>query len=95
MSKRIIIHSHARPDKIEQARAALIKIMEPIRADPECLDFRVFQDEREPKLFIIWEEWTSEEAIMDHSKRDYMKEYTAQKNILFEGSEGNFLQEIQ
>jgi len=94
MSIRIIINGHARLDQIEHAKAALLKIIAPIRANPDCVEFRVYQDQHEPQLFVLWEEWISEDALIAHGKRDYMAEYMAQKDNIFERLNGNFLQEI-
>jgi quinol monooxygenase YgiN len=90
----IIVRGRARPDQVQQARVALMKIADPIRANPDCLEFRVYQDRDDPHSFVLWERWVSEEALFAHGKRDYMAEYMAEKNKMFESIGGEFLQEI-
>jgi quinol monooxygenase YgiN len=90
----IIVHGRARSDKVGEAKDQLMKIVDPIRANPDCLEFRVYQDRDDPQSFILWERWVSEEAVFAHGKRDYMAEYMAKKGEIFESLEGEFLQEI-
>jgi len=90
----VIVNCRARLDKIEQAKVALMKIDDPIRANSDCLDFRVYEDREDPQSFVLWERWVSEDALLAHSKRDYMAEYMAQKDDMFENIGGGFYQEI-
>jgi quinol monooxygenase YgiN len=90
----VIVRGRTRPDQVEQAKIALMKIADPIRANPDCLEFRVYQDREDPRSFVLWERWVSEEALFAHGKRDYMAEYMAQKDTIFENIGGDFLQEI-
>jgi quinol monooxygenase YgiN len=95
----VIVPGRARPDQIEQVKTALMKIADPTRANPDCLDFRVYQNRYDPQSFVLWERWVSEQALLDHGKSDYMAEYNAQKDRLFESLgagnvDGGFFQEI-
>jgi quinol monooxygenase YgiN len=90
----VIVNGRARADQIEQAKLALKKVAGPTRANPDCLAFRVYQDQHDPQAFIFWEQWASEEALWVHGERDYMAEYNAHKNEIFENLGGTFLQEI-
>ena len=90
----VIVRGRARPEKIEEAKLALMKIIDPIRANPDCLEFRVYQDQHDPQTFVLSERWVSEQALFAHGQRDYMTEYNAQKDRLFETLGGEFLVEI-
>lgn len=92
---KVVINARARPDQSERANAALMKIVNPIRKNPDCISFHVYRDADDPRLFILFEEWKSKEALFLHGKRDYMKEYMAQKDILFEELSGGFFQEVE
>ena len=76
------------------AQRALEKITGPTRANPDCLELRVFQDRDDPRSFTLLEHWVSLEANMAHGKRDYMAEYMAAKNEIFEDISGDFVQEL-
>ncbi|NUW35641.1 antibiotic biosynthesis monooxygenase [Nonomuraea sp. SMC257] len=88
------VRLRARPDKIEAAERALEKIAGPIRANPDCLEFRVFQDRENPHLFTLLEHWVSVQAVTTHGQRDYMAEYMATKHLIFEDMSGEPVQEI-
>lgn len=90
----VFIRLHARLDQIDAARHALEKITDPIRANPDCLEFRVFQDRDDPQSFTLLEHWVSREANTAHGQRDYMAEYNAVKYALFDDISGDFIDEI-
>jgi len=90
----VLVRASARPDQIEQAMIALMRIAGPIGANPDCLEFRVYQVRDDPRSFILLEQWISEEALSDHQKRGYMAEYMAQKDKIFERLGGDFLREV-
>ncbi|WP_327232986.1 antibiotic biosynthesis monooxygenase [Streptomyces sp. NBC_01317] len=90
----VLVKLRTRPDKITAARQALEKITEPTRANPDCLELRVFQDRDDPRSFTLLEHWTSLEANQAHAARDYMAEYMAAKDEIFEDISGEFIQEL-
>lgn len=90
----VLIRLHARAGKADAAQQALEKITDPIRANPDCLEFRIFQDRDDPQSFTLLEHWISLDANMAHGRRDYMAEYMATKDELFEDLDGQFVQEI-
>ncbi|WP_460067973.1 putative quinol monooxygenase [Streptomyces sp. YKOK-I1] len=89
-----LVRLRARRDKIEAAEQALKKIVGPIRANPDCLEFRILWDRDDPHSFTLLEHWVSVEAVMAHGQRDYMAEYVATKDLIFEETSGEFVQEI-
>ncbi|WP_433722432.1 putative quinol monooxygenase [Nocardia sp. CA-129566] len=90
----MLVRVHARPDQIDVAQRALEKIAGPTRANPDCLEFRIFQDRDDPQSFTLLEHWVSLEANIEHGKRDYMAEYIATKDLIFDAFRGEFVQEI-
>jgi quinol monooxygenase YgiN len=90
----VLVKLHTRSDKIDAAQRALEKITEPTRANPDCLEFRVFQDRDDPRSFTLLEHWVSLEANVAHGQRDYMAEYLATKNDIFEDISGDFILEL-
>ena len=96
----VIVPGRARAGQIEQAKTALMKIADPTRANPDCLDFRVYQNRYDPQSSVLYERWVSERAPLNHGKADYMAEYDANKDKLFEALgagnvDGGFFQEIR
>jgi quinol monooxygenase YgiN len=90
----VLVKLQARPDKIAAAERALEKIADPTRANPDCLEFRIFRDRDDPQSFTLLEHWISLEANMAHGQRDYMAEYMATKTEIFEDISGDFVDEL-
>jgi quinol monooxygenase YgiN len=88
------VRLRARPDKIDAAERALEKIADPTRANPDCLEFRISRDRDNPHLFTLLEHWVSVQAVMAHGQRDYMAEYMATKDLIFEDISGEHVQEF-
>jgi quinol monooxygenase YgiN len=92
----VIVRPRAKADTIDEARQALEAIARPTRANPDCLEFRIFQDQRDTQSFVLVERWTSLEAVLAHGRRSYMADYVAKKDTLFETPpKGDFYCEIE
>jgi quinol monooxygenase YgiN len=91
----VLVRLQARTGKADAAQQALEKITDPTRANPDCVEFRVLQDKDDPHSFTLLEHWVSLEANAAHGKCDYMAEYMATKNDIFEDIDGQFVQEIR
>ncbi|MCB8873667.1 putative quinol monooxygenase [Acidisoma silvae] len=91
----VIVTPRARPDKVDSARHALEAIAEPTRANPDCYEFRIFQDKNDLQSFTLIERWVSLDAVLVHGRRDYMAEYMALKDDIFETPpRGKFFHEL-
>lgn len=88
-----LVRLQARPDMSDAAERALEKIADPTRANPDCLEFRIFRDRDNPHLFTLLEHWVSVQAVMAHGQRNYMAEYVATKDLIFEDISGEHVQE--
>lgn len=89
----VAVHTEVRPHQVNRAKAELMKIAEPIRANPDCLDYRVYQDRREPTTFLFYERWVSENAFEEHLNRDYMDAYKEIVDELFVSRRWHYLEE--
>ncbi len=47
------------------------------RRDEGCIAYSVFADLEEPDRFLLYEEWTTEEALADHNERTHVCEFLA------------------
>ncbi|WPB88135.1 putative quinol monooxygenase [Streptomyces malaysiensis] len=89
-----VIRLRARPGQTETAERALLKIVDPIRANPDCVEFRILRDRHDAHVFTLLEHWVSLEATVAHGKRDYMAEYAAAKNDIFEDIAPSLVEEV-
>ncbi len=78
-----IVHARALPGRAADAERAVMGVADAIRANPDCLDYRVYRDRADPESFVFWERWISEEAIEAHLRRRYMADYLARCDELF------------
>lgn len=90
----VIVQARARPGRAEDVKRELMLIADPIRANPDCLDYRVYQDRSDPHSLVFWERWSSEEAMEANLERQYMAAYLAQSDDLYERRHWNFYDEV-
>jgi quinol monooxygenase YgiN len=90
----VAVHVLARPGQAERAKAELMTLADAIRANPDCLDYRVYQDRREPLKLLFYERWVSEAAFERHLEREYMDDYKAIVDELFERRRWHYLDEV-
>jgi quinol monooxygenase YgiN len=62
----VVAMVRARPEFIEEVKAACLALVEPSRADPGCLSYELYQSSEEPALFVFIEQWQSRQAIENH-----------------------------
>lgn len=62
-----------KPEHFNEAREAVLSIVEPTRAEPGCERFDLFENEAEHRLYLF-EEWRDQAALDAH----YEKPYTAE-----------------
>lgn len=64
-------------DKIEEAKAAALAIVEPSRNEPGCINYDVHQTLDDPTVFLWHETWANQKAIDEHFEMSYFKEFVA------------------
>jgi quinol monooxygenase YgiN len=68
MSVHFIVRFEPSPDKEQEFRGELLRVVEPTRREPGCLGIRVFQSLRDPITFAIHSEWADEAAFVLHAQ---------------------------
>ena len=66
MSFHFIVRFEPAPGREADFREALLRVMEPSRAEPGCVALHLFESVREPRIFAIHSEWVDEEAFNLH-----------------------------
>jgi quinol monooxygenase YgiN len=80
----VVVRARARPGMAEEVARELGAMSGPIRANPDCLEFRVCQGRDDPAAFVVWERWSTREAGVANLERPYMAAYLARADELFE-----------
>lgn len=66
-----------REDAVETVKAELLKLVAPTRQEAGCLEYRLHQDNDDPKVFIFYENWQSMASLERHIASNHYQEYVA------------------
>jgi quinol monooxygenase YgiN len=67
----------AREDAVETVKAELLKLIEPTRCEPGCIDYRLHQETTDPRVFVFYENWESMACLERHTTTPHYKSYVA------------------
>lgn len=73
----ILAQITAAPGKEDFLREALLKIIEPTRAEAGCIQYDLHQDNSNPGFFVFFEIWESRELWQDHMVSPHIKAHGA------------------
>jgi quinol monooxygenase YgiN len=65
----------AKPGFEDDLRQLLAALQTASRRDDGCLEYSVFSDEQDPRTFLLYEKWTSSEALDAHNEQQHVKEF--------------------
>ncbi len=54
------------PDRTDEAKAAMLDLVEATRREQGCIRYELYQDTNEPHRFVFVEEWESRQAWRAH-----------------------------
>ncbi len=74
----VMVIMEAKPGKIEELKQALIALIKPSRSEKTCLEYRLHQDNSNPAIFILYENWENEEAHQMQFSKPYIQDFVAQ-----------------
>lgn len=63
---RVVARLAAFPDKVEEAKALLLGLVEPTRQEAGFIQYDLLQNQADPTDFTFVEEWESHEALDTH-----------------------------
>lgn len=71
----LVARLKVKPDKIEEAKAAALAIVEPSRKEEGCINYDVHQSIEDPTVFVWHETWADKAAIDEHFDKTYFIEF--------------------
>ena len=71
----IIARIEANKDKIALVKSELLKLIDPTRKEPGCLQYDLHQDNDHSEIFIFYENWETRELWQAHMNNDHLKAY--------------------
>lgn len=63
---RVVARLIAFPDKVDDLKALLLKVVESTRTETGCIRYELLQNQADPTDFTFVEEWGSDEALNTH-----------------------------
>ena len=88
------------PERMDEARGAMRKVMEATRAEDGCIEYNYAEDVLDPGLIRVSEVWASREQLAAHLKTPHMAVWAEERAALgltgraitvFEAGEGQTL----
>ena len=73
-SVRVVARIVAQPDKVQELKALLLRLVEPTRAEEGCLRYELHQSDTDPADFVFLEEWINSAAIAAHMQSPHVLE---------------------
>ncbi|MFM0193318.1 putative quinol monooxygenase [Paraburkholderia strydomiana] len=73
----VVAISVAKPGYEEQLREALEGIVGPTRNEQGALQYDLHRDVQEPRRFVFFERWESQEALAAHARSAHITAYKA------------------
>lgn len=74
MSLRVVARIYAQPDKVEQVRNQLLRLIEPTRNEAGCIVYELLQNRDDPTDFTFIEEWASDAALDAHAVSEHLRD---------------------
>jgi quinol monooxygenase YgiN len=62
----VVAHLQAIAGKEAEVKALLLGLIEPTRAEPGCISYKLLESHLNPTEFVFMEEWESREAMNEH-----------------------------
>ena len=73
-SVRVVARITAQPDKVQELKAVLLRLVEPTRAEEGCIKYELHQSDTDPADFVFLEEWASSGAVAAHMQTAHVQE---------------------
>jgi len=68
----ILANIHAHPERVEQVKAALEKLLPLTRAEAGCLQYDLLRDNRDPAHFMVFERWATPALLQAHTSSAHL-----------------------
>jgi quinol monooxygenase YgiN len=78
---KLIVHETA----LESVKTELLKMIEPTKMEEGCIEYRLHQDNDDPKVFIFFEMWENLACLEQHMATPHFSSYiTAVEGMIAE-----------
>lgn len=74
----VVATFQAKPGLESKVKDLLMGLIAPTRSEADCINYDLHQSIQDKALFILYENWTSKEALEEHLAMPYLKGFLAQ-----------------
>ena len=74
----------AKPEHVEEVKAALERLLEPGRREKGVIQYDMFVDRTEPRRFVFMEQWESDEDFQAHVNAPHVLAFLRETEGLIE-----------
>ncbi|HUP02202.1 MAG TPA: putative quinol monooxygenase [Gemmatimonadota bacterium] len=78
----VVVRIKAKPGAEERVEQELRKLLPPTRREEGCINFDLHQSVDDAALFLVHENWVSEEDLGRHFEMPYIRSWIAQADAL-------------
>lgn len=71
----IVAKIEAYPDQVELVKAELLKLVEPTLREAGCIQYDLHQDNHDPAVFLLYENWESRELWQAHMQNAHIAKF--------------------
>lgn len=71
----IVARIEANPDKVDLVKSELLKLIEPTLAEAGCIQYDLHQDNNNPAIFVLYENWKNRDLWQTHMNNTHLAEY--------------------
>ena len=71
----IVARISAKEEKREFVKAELIKLVGFSKSDEGCINYDLHQDNENPNLFVVYENWENKDALQKHASSKHFVNY--------------------
>lgn len=82
---RVVARIVAKPDKVDELREVLARLIEPTHAEPGCIQYEMLQNNADPTDFTFVEHWESDASLDAHLASEHLQAALADLPQLISG----------
>lgn len=72
----VVILFQAKPGKEEELRQAMMELIPPVIAEPQCIGVNLHQDDDDPTKFMLYENWADKDYFTgEHMRTPHLQAY--------------------
>jgi quinol monooxygenase YgiN len=79
----VVAEISAKPGREDELKQLLLSVVEPTRAEAECIQYDPHVSTDGPANFVLYENWKDAAALQKHLASDHMREFFAKASELF------------